>query len=104
MASTHESADLHGLQGDTWQQQVKAALLPSLPFVVVFTWLGFPGISSFGFRALAPCECFEYEVRPPGSDDTHICFLSTDRNVICEYNEGGITHAVTTADRTRDLH
>jgi hypothetical protein len=57
-------------------------LLPSLPFVLIWAFIIFPPVSSLGFRALAPCECFEYDVTPPG-DESRICFLSTDRNVQC---------------------
>ena len=58
-------------------------LLPSLPFVLIWCFIIFPPVSSIAFRALAPCECFTYEVTPPG-EENEVCFLSTDRNVICE--------------------
>lgn len=45
---------LHGLKGETLLQRTKSALIPSLAFVIVFTFIVFPGVASFGFRALAP--------------------------------------------------
>ena len=39
-------------------------LASSLPFVLGWTFLLFPSISSFGFRTLAPCECFDYIAAP----------------------------------------
>jgi hypothetical protein len=58
--------------------------LPSLPFVLIWVFVIFPPVSSLGFRALAPCECFDFDVPPPGTGEEKVCFLSTDRNVICE--------------------
>jgi hypothetical protein len=67
-------------------------LLPALPFVLVWTFIVLPPVSSIAFRALASCECFEYAVPRPGTDETEVCFLSTDRNVVCE-SYGGVYHA-----------
>jgi len=54
-----------------------APLASALPFVLVWTFLLFPTISSFGFRALMPCVCFEY------LDGDEICFLHEDYAVEC---------------------
>ena len=68
-------------------------LLPSLPFVLVWCFIVLVPISSLAFRALAPCECFTY-LPPAGTDETQVCFLRTDRNVVCEHNGiGGIYQA-----------
>ena len=66
-------------------------LLPSLPFVLVWSFLIFPPVSSLGFRALAPCECFQYDISPPG-EETEVCFLSTDHSVVCQ-DLGGVQRA-----------
>jgi hypothetical protein len=68
-------------------------LLPSLPFVLVWTFIVLPPVSSIAFRALAICECFTLDVPPPGTDETEVCFLSTDRNVVCEKYDDGVYHA-----------
>jgi hypothetical protein len=67
-------------------------LLPSQPYVLVWSFIVLPPCSSIAFRALAPCECFAYNVPPVGTDETEVCFLSTDRSVICE-RVGGAYHA-----------
>ena len=54
-----------------------APLASSLPFVLGWTFLLFPSISSFGFRTLAPCECFELV---HGGEE---CFLREDYEVQC---------------------
>jgi len=51
----------------------------ALPFVLGWTFLLFPTISSRGFRALAPCDCFGYL----GDDSGEICFLREDYAVEC---------------------
>ena len=43
-----------------------ALLYEITPFAVVWTFLVFPSVSSLGFRALAPCDCFSYEVQSDG--------------------------------------
>ena len=50
----------------------------AMPFVLGWTFLLFPVISSRGFRALAPCDCFSYG---DGVQDT--CFLREDFEVEC---------------------
>lgn len=66
------------------QAQVQAEALPkrpfpeaSLPFVLGWTFLLFPTLSSSGFRSLAPCDCFEY------ADGERVCFLREDYAVEC---------------------
>ena len=49
----------------------------ALPFVLGWTFLLFPAISSRGFRALAPCDCFKY------NDGKETCFLREDFQVEC---------------------
>lgn len=44
-------------------------LTSALPFILGLTYLLFPAISSFGFRVLAPCDCFQY------IDESTECFL-----------------------------
>jgi len=50
----------------------------ALPFVLGWTFLVFPSISSFGFRSLAPCDCFRYAL-----DGDEVCFLRADYEVEC---------------------
>ena len=52
-------------------------LSSALPFVLHFTFLFAPSISSFGFRALAPCDCFELV------EGRRECFLRADYEVRC---------------------
>jgi hypothetical protein len=68
-------------------------LLPSLPFVLIWSFIILVPVSSLAFRALAPCECFTYDVHPPGTDETEVCFLSTDRSVVCERSGAGVYQA-----------
>ena len=56
-----------------------------LPYVLGWIFLLLPSISSLGFRALAPCECFEYV------DGGRACFLREDYEVECE--SGGVMGA-----------
>ena len=49
----------------------------ALPFVLGWTFLLFPAISSRGFRALAPCDCFGFLSSSP------FCFLREDFEVEC---------------------
>jgi hypothetical protein len=60
--------------------------------VLVLSFVFLPPISSIAFRALAPCECFDIDEPAPGTDETQVCFLSTDRSVICEAY-GQVHHA-----------
>jgi hypothetical protein len=50
---------------------------PALPFILGWTFLLYPSISSRGFRALAPCDCFSY------IDGSEICFMREDYAVEC---------------------
>ena len=49
-----------------------------LPFVLGWLYLLLPAISSFGFRALAPCECFAHATGGGAA-----CFLREDYEVEC---------------------
>lgn len=44
-------------------------MLSALPFVLYWSFLVFPSVSSRGFRALATCDCFSYV------DGSRVCFL-----------------------------
>ena len=55
--------------------------LPSIPYVVGGTFLAFPAISSYGFRSLGACDCFEFV------GGSHVCFLPEDYEVRC-HGEG----------------
>ena len=52
-------------------------LLRKLPFIYGFFSLVYPFITSRAFRALAPCDCFEY------TDGSETCFLIEDYSLIC---------------------
>ena len=52
-------------------------VISSLPFVLGWTYLLLPSITSFGFRALAPCDCFELV----GGGEQ--CFLREDYEEQC---------------------
>ena len=52
-------------------------LASCLPLVLSWIFLLFPAVSSFGFRALAPCDCFMFV------GGGHICFLREDYEVEC---------------------
>jgi hypothetical protein len=58
-------------------------LLSALPFALVTTFLCFPFVSSRGFRALAPCDCFDYV------DGGAACFLHDAYLVRCERQSSG---------------
>jgi len=60
----------------------RAPLTAALPFLLYWTFLIYPSVSSRGFRALAPCDCFEYI----GADTHRTCFLRTDYEELC-YSE-----------------
>ena len=62
-------------------------LLSALPFVLGWTFLLFPVITSFAFRSLAQCECFDYV------GDGKVCFLREDYEVICTGSPFGYTAA-----------
>ena len=55
----------------------------ALPFVLVVTFLCFPFVSSRGFRALAPCDCFHY------NDGSAACFLHDAYSVTCVQQPSG---------------
>ena len=59
------------------RQRDDQPLLDSLPFILGWTFLLFPPISSLGFRSLAPCDCFEY------IDGAKTCFLREDYEIEC---------------------
>ena len=48
-----------------------------LPFVLGWTYLLFPTISSRGFRAIAPCDCFRYV------NGSQTCLLREDYAIEC---------------------
>ena len=56
-------------------------LLRKLPFMYGFFSLVYPFITSRAFRALAPCDCFEY------TDGSETCFLIEDYSLICSTQE-----------------
>ena len=57
--------------------------LAALPTVLMICFFCFPFVSSRGFRALAPCDCFDYV------DGTRVCFLRTAYSIRCEPNDHG---------------
>ena len=57
---------------------LQGSVFPALPFILYWTYLLFPVISSSGFRALAPCDCFEL------ADGSSECFLREDYEVKCD--------------------
>jgi len=59
----------------------------SLPFIIWWTFLLFPSISSRGFRALAPCDCFPY------ADGGEVCFSRVDYSIECSGSSVGGTPA-----------
>ena len=67
----------------------RAPLLSALPFLLYWSFLVFPSVSSLGFRALAECDCFEYvDERTPGNV-TKTCFLRTDYEEQCTLDFAG---------------
>ena len=58
-------------------------MVSALPFTLVTTFLCFPFVSSRGFRALAPCDCFAYV------EGGAACFLHGDYSVRCDRHESG---------------
>ena len=58
-----------------------APLASALPFVLYWSFLIYPSVSSRGFRALAPCDCFEYV----GANVSRTCFLRTDYEEQCTF-------------------
>ena len=61
---------------------LRGSVLAALPYMHVIAFVTFVPISSLGFRALAPCDCFEYV---DGSPRT--CFLRTNYEVECRSAE-----------------
>jgi len=57
----------------------RAPLASALPFTLYWSFLVYPSVSSRGFRALAPCDCFHYV----GADSIQSCFLRTDYEELC---------------------
>jgi hypothetical protein len=49
----------------------------AMPWVLYLAFIVHPSISSFGFRAIAPCDCFEQ------ADGGALCFLREDYAVEC---------------------
>lgn len=58
------------------------SLVPALPFVLRFIFLVATMVSSKGFQALAPCDCF------PSLDGAEVCLKSSDYNVLCPIKPG----------------
>ena len=57
----------------------RSPLESALPFLLYWSFLVYPSVSSRGFRALAPCDCFEYV----GANESQTCFLRTDYEELC---------------------
>ena len=55
----------------------RVRFVQSLPYLLIWGYLVFPSVASRGFRALAPCDCFENLGR------LETCFLRTDYEVQC---------------------
>ena len=51
----------------------------ALSYALAWAFLVLPPITSFSFRALAPCDCFDYV----GGDGRQTCFLRLDYEVEC---------------------
>ena len=62
-------------------------LTSALPFILGWSFLVFPSVSSRGFRALAPCNCFD--VIGEDGNVTQTCFLHTDYAVRCTQSFAG---------------
>lgn len=58
-----------------------ASLASALPFVLYWSFLVYPSVSSRGFRALAPCDCFYYL----GANLNRTCLLRTDYEEQCTF-------------------
>ena len=65
-------------------------LTSGLPFVLVTSFLCYPFIASRGFRALAPCDCFEYIDAGETNADGAACFLRGAYDVTCERQSSGM--------------
>jgi hypothetical protein len=61
----------------------------AMPWVLYLAFLVHPSVSSFGFRAIAPCDCFEQ------ANGGELCFLREDYAVECV--KGAHPRAVTAA-------
>jgi hypothetical protein len=61
-------------------------VLPALPFLLRWTYLLYPAVSSKGFQVLGRCDCFSK------LDNTTDCFLPADYSHVCptEYAEPGL--------------
>ena len=57
----------------------RGTAIAALPYVLAATFLSFVPVSSLGFRALAPCDCFEYV-----NNSAPTCFLLSDLAVECD--------------------
>jgi hypothetical protein len=57
----------------------RGTAIAALPYVLAATFLSFVPVSSLGFRALAPCDCFEYV-----NNSAPTCFLLSDFAVECD--------------------
>ena len=64
--------------GGAWT--VHRSLVPALPFVLFWTYLVFPSVSSKGFRALSACDCFPEIVGRKNAT----CLLRADYSVLCD--------------------
>ena len=61
-----------------WSLQRHRSLVPALPFLLRFTYLIYPSISSKGFQALGQCDCFD------DIDGTSaVCVLPSDVSIQC---------------------
>ena len=58
-------------------------LVSALPPVLGITFFCFPFVSSRGFRAIAPCDCFAY------ADRGEVCFLRDAYSIECERKASG---------------
>ena len=58
-----------------------APLASALPFLLYWSFLVYPSVSSRGFRALASCDCFGYV----GANISRTCFLRTDYEEQCTF-------------------
>ena len=65
----------------------RRSLVPALPFVLRFTYVVFPIISSKGFQALAECDTFH------NVDGSELRLLPSDWHVECPINGGLMTAA-----------
>ena len=69
-------------------------ILSTLPFALVASFLCFPYIASRGFRALAPCDCFDYVDADGATGNSTVCFLRDAYSVSCQVREGSGAYTV----------